>query len=126
VQPALVIDGSADRGTDGERWSAAARSESTLAAATRCTWKAAATCRPWSARPTTGHPAQVPGVVAALWTKHSAESNRQYLPDAAPDFDVIYAIRPDHSAARPPERTTGPDQGGRSPGQTVRPENHRA
>lgn len=38
--------------------------------------------------------AQVPGVVAALSAKYSGEGDRQYLPDADPDFDVVYAIRP--------------------------------
>jgi len=44
-----------------------------------------------------GPPAQVPGVVAALSAKYTGEGDRQYLPDADPDFDVVYAIRP-HSA----------------------------
>jgi hypothetical protein len=44
------------------------------------------------------------GVAAALRAKYIAESNRQHLPNAGPGFDVIYAIRPDHSAARPPDR----------------------
>jgi hypothetical protein len=41
-----------------------------------------------------GVPAQVPDVVAALSAKYSSEADRQYLPDADPDFDVVYAIRP--------------------------------
>jgi hypothetical protein len=41
-----------------------------------------------------GTPAQVPGVVAALAAKYTHEGDRQYLPDADPDFDVVYAIRP--------------------------------
>jgi len=41
-----------------------------------------------------GTPAQVPAVVAALSAKYTSQEDRQYLPDADPDFDVIYAIRP--------------------------------
>ena len=41
-----------------------------------------------------GAPAQVPDVVAALAAKYTGEGDRQYLPDADPDFDVVYAIRP--------------------------------
>ena len=41
-----------------------------------------------------GTPAQVPDVVAALSTKYTGEDDRQYLPDADPDFDVVYAISP--------------------------------
>ena len=41
-----------------------------------------------------GVPAQVPEVVAALAAKYTAPGDRQYLPDADPDFDVFYAIRP--------------------------------
>jgi hypothetical protein len=41
-----------------------------------------------------GTPAQVPGVVAALSVKYAGEDDRRYLPDADPDFDVVYAIRP--------------------------------
>jgi hypothetical protein len=33
-------------------------------------------------------------VVAALSAKYTREGDRQYLPDADPDFDVVYAIRP--------------------------------
>jgi hypothetical protein len=33
-------------------------------------------------------------VVAALAAKYTGEGDRQYLPDADPDFDVVYAIRP--------------------------------
>jgi hypothetical protein len=33
-------------------------------------------------------------VVAALAAKYAGEGDRQYLPDADPDFDVAYAIRP--------------------------------
>jgi PPOX class probable F420-dependent enzyme len=41
-----------------------------------------------------GSPAEVPHVVAALSAKYTAEGDRRYLPDANPDFDVVYAIRP--------------------------------
>jgi PPOX class probable F420-dependent enzyme len=41
-----------------------------------------------------GNPAQVPEVVMALSAKYAGEGDRQYLPDANPDFDIIYAIRP--------------------------------
>src|SRR6516165_2285904 len=41
-----------------------------------------------------GTPAQVPDVVRALSAKYTAEGDRQYLPEADPDFDVVYAIRP--------------------------------
>jgi hypothetical protein len=39
-------------------------------------------------------PADVPDVVAALSAKYTGEGDQQYLPDADPDFDVVYAIRP--------------------------------
>jgi len=41
-----------------------------------------------------GHPAQVPDVVTALAAKYASPADRQYLPHADPDFDVVYAIRP--------------------------------
>jgi hypothetical protein len=41
-----------------------------------------------------GSPAGVPEVVAALAAKYTAPGDRQYLPDADPAFDVVYAIRP--------------------------------
>ncbi|HCU93661.1 MAG TPA: pyridoxamine 5'-phosphate oxidase [Actinobacteria bacterium] len=41
-----------------------------------------------------GTPAQIPDVVAALSAKYTGEGDRQYLPDAGPDFDVVYAITP--------------------------------
>ncbi|HEV2450944.1 MAG TPA: pyridoxamine 5'-phosphate oxidase family protein [Streptosporangiaceae bacterium] len=41
-----------------------------------------------------GTPAQVPDVVAALAAKYTGEGDRPYLPDADPDFDVVYAVRP--------------------------------
>jgi hypothetical protein len=40
-----------------------------------------------------GSPAQVPEVIAALAAKYTGEDDRRYLPDADPDFDVVYAIR---------------------------------
>ena len=30
----------------------------------------------------------------ALSAKYTGEGDRQYLPDADPDFDIVYAIRP--------------------------------
>ena len=42
-----------------------------------------------------GKPAQVPDVVAALSAKYTGGDDRQYLPDADPDFDVVYAISPE-------------------------------
>jgi hypothetical protein len=33
-------------------------------------------------------------VIAALAAKYTAPGDRQYLPDADPDFDVVYALRP--------------------------------
>jgi len=44
-----------------------------------------------------GPPADVPEVVAALAAKYTDPADRPYLPDADPDFDVVYAIRP-HTA----------------------------
>jgi hypothetical protein len=41
-----------------------------------------------------GTPAQVPDVVTALAAKYTGDGDRQYLPDADPGFDVVYAIRP--------------------------------
>jgi hypothetical protein len=41
-----------------------------------------------------GTPAQVPEVVAAVSAKYTGDEERQYLPDADPDFDIVYAIRP--------------------------------
>jgi len=41
-----------------------------------------------------GRPATVPSVVAALAAKYTRPQDRQYLPDADPDFDVVYALRP--------------------------------
>lgn len=47
-----------------------------------------------------GTPAQVPDVVAALSAKYTRDGDRQYLPDADPDFDVVYAIRPQSAMMR--------------------------
>ena len=41
-----------------------------------------------------GSPAGVPEVVAALAAKYTAPGDRQYLPDADPAFDLVYAVRP--------------------------------
>jgi Pyridoxamine 5'-phosphate oxidase len=41
-----------------------------------------------------GTPAQVPEVVAALSAKYTSSEERRYLPDADPDFDIVYALRP--------------------------------
>jgi hypothetical protein len=40
-----------------------------------------------------GPPSAVPHVLAALAAKYTRSADRQYLPDADPDFDVVYAIR---------------------------------
>ena len=41
-----------------------------------------------------GPPAQVPHVVAALSAKYASADDRRFLPDADPDFDVVYAVSP--------------------------------
>ena len=41
-----------------------------------------------------GAPAELPSVVAALAAKYTRPEDRQYLPDADPAFDVVYALRP--------------------------------
>ena len=41
-----------------------------------------------------GTPAQVPEVVVALSAKYVGMADRQYLPDADPDFDIVYVFRP--------------------------------
>lgn len=41
-----------------------------------------------------GAPARLIEVVAALAAKYTGESDPQYLPDADPAFDVVYAVRP--------------------------------
>jgi Pyridoxamine 5'-phosphate oxidase len=46
-----------------------------------------------------GPPAAVPQVVAALAVKYARPGDRQFLPEADPDFDVVYAIRPDSAVS---------------------------
>lgn len=46
-----------------------------------------------------GPPSAVPHVVAALAAKYTRPADRQYLPGADPDFDVVYAIRAASAAA---------------------------
>ncbi len=46
-----------------------------------------------------GEPSRVPAVVAALAAKYTRPGDRQYLPGADPDFDVVYAIRPSSAMA---------------------------
>ncbi len=41
-----------------------------------------------------GLPADAEHVMAALRAKYTRPADRQYLPEADPDFDVVYAIRP--------------------------------
>ena len=41
-----------------------------------------------------GNTCQVPEVVAALSAKYTGQDDRRYLPDADPDFNVVYAIGP--------------------------------
>jgi nitroimidazol reductase NimA-like FMN-containing flavoprotein (pyridoxamine 5'-phosphate oxidase superfamily) len=41
-----------------------------------------------------GAPVGVPEVVAALSSKYTGKGDQQCLPDADPDFDVVYAISP--------------------------------
>jgi hypothetical protein len=41
-----------------------------------------------------GSPAEAPSVVAALTAKYTSPQDRQYLPEADPAFDVVYALRP--------------------------------
>jgi Pyridoxamine 5'-phosphate oxidase len=41
-----------------------------------------------------GAPSQVSFVVSALAAKYDRSEDRQYLPGVDPDFDVVYAIRP--------------------------------
>jgi hypothetical protein len=41
-----------------------------------------------------GAPARLPAVVAALSAKYTGAGDRRYLPEADPDFDVVYAISP--------------------------------
>jgi PPOX class probable F420-dependent enzyme len=46
-----------------------------------------------------GAPSAVPAVVAALSAKYARLQDQQYLPTADPDFDVVYAIRPQSAMA---------------------------
>jgi PPOX class probable F420-dependent enzyme len=46
-----------------------------------------------------GPPSAVPAVVAALTAKYTRPRDQQYLPAADPDFDVVYAIRPQSAMA---------------------------
>jgi hypothetical protein len=46
-----------------------------------------------------GPPAMVPSVVAALAAKYTSPEDQQYLPDHDPDFDVVWAIRPQSAMA---------------------------
>jgi PPOX class probable F420-dependent enzyme len=46
-----------------------------------------------------GPPSAAPAVVAALAAKYTRPADRQYLPDADPDFDVVYAVRPQSAMA---------------------------
>jgi hypothetical protein len=66
-----------------------------------------------------GTPAQAPDVVAALSAKYAGEDDRRYLPDADPDFDVIYAISP-QSAMMCAWPTTRPPSAGGPPEYSMR------
>ena len=46
-----------------------------------------------------GTPAMVPAVVAALTAKYTRAGDSQYLPGNDPDFDAVYAIRPQSAMA---------------------------
>jgi nitroimidazol reductase NimA-like FMN-containing flavoprotein (pyridoxamine 5'-phosphate oxidase superfamily) len=46
-----------------------------------------------------GAPSAVPAVVAALTAKYARPQDQPYLPAADPDFDVVYAIRPQSAMA---------------------------
>jgi PPOX class probable F420-dependent enzyme len=46
-----------------------------------------------------GAPSAAPHVLAALAAKYTRPADRQYLPQADPDFDVVYAIRPSSAVA---------------------------
>jgi hypothetical protein len=46
-----------------------------------------------------GPPATVPSVVTALAAKYTRPQDQQYLPDHDPDFDVVWAIRPQSAMA---------------------------
>jgi hypothetical protein len=51
-----------------------------------------------------GAPADSPEVVAALLEKYTGDGDRQYLPDADPDFDVVYAKKPRSAMMLAPSR----------------------
>ena len=46
-----------------------------------------------------GTPAEVPFFVAALAAKYTRPEDQQYLPSNDPDFDVVYALRPQSAMA---------------------------
>jgi len=46
-----------------------------------------------------GVPGAAPAVVAALAAKYTRPEDQQYLPDHDPDFDVVYALRPQSAMA---------------------------
>jgi PPOX class probable F420-dependent enzyme len=46
-----------------------------------------------------GAPAEVRYVVAALSAKYARPEDQQYLPSNDPDFDVVYALRPQSAMA---------------------------
>jgi hypothetical protein len=46
-----------------------------------------------------GTPAEVQYVVAALAAKYTGPEDQQYLPSNDPDFDVVYALRPQSAMA---------------------------
>jgi hypothetical protein len=46
-----------------------------------------------------GTPAEVPYFVAALAAKYTRPEDQQYLPSNDPDFDVVYALRPQSAMA---------------------------
>ncbi|HEX2743124.1 MAG TPA: pyridoxamine 5'-phosphate oxidase family protein [Streptosporangiaceae bacterium] len=46
-----------------------------------------------------GRPAEVRYVVAALAAKYTRLEDQQYLPSNDPDFDVVYALRPQSAMA---------------------------
>jgi hypothetical protein len=46
-----------------------------------------------------GTPAEFPCVVAALAAKYTRPEDQQYLPSNDPDFDVVYALRPQSAMA---------------------------
>lgn len=46
-----------------------------------------------------GHPANAPGVLAALRSKYHQPEDAPYLPTADPSFDALYAVRPQRALA---------------------------